>query len=85
MFWPVDVHRILQIPLVGGREDFVAWHFNRNGLFSVRSAYHQQWMHKFNKNLIQDQDGGAGDEEVWGKLRQLQIPSSCQKKKSQAR
>lgn len=75
MFWPVDIHRILQIPLVSGREDFVAWHFNSNDLFSVRSAYHQQWMHKFSGNLIQEQASGAGDEEVWGKLWQLQIPS----------
>jgi hypothetical protein len=37
-FWPVDVHRILQIPLTHGREDLVAWHYNRNGHFSVRSA-----------------------------------------------
>jgi hypothetical protein len=36
----VDVNRILQIPLTSRREDFVAWHYNRNEIFSVRSAYH---------------------------------------------
>lgn len=51
LFWSVDVHRILQIPLVAGREDIVAWHFNKNGFFSVRSAYHLQWTHKFGGNL----------------------------------
>jgi len=43
IFWPTDVHWILQIPLTFGREDSVAWHFNRSGRFSVRSAYHCQW------------------------------------------
>lgn len=40
IFWPIDVQNILQIPLFPGREDLVAWHFNRSGLSSVRSAYH---------------------------------------------
>jgi hypothetical protein len=33
LFWSVDAHRILQIPLVAGREDLVAWHYNKNGFF----------------------------------------------------
>jgi len=61
LFWYVDVHRILQIPLVAGREDFVAWHFNRNVFFSVRSAYHLQWSHKFRGNLVQEQASSVGD------------------------
>ena len=28
LFWSVDANRILQIPLVLGREDVVAWHHN---------------------------------------------------------
>jgi hypothetical protein len=40
MFWDIDANRILQIPLVQGREDVVAWHYNRKGYFSVGSAYH---------------------------------------------
>ena len=49
IFSSVDVHRILQIPLIHGREDLVAWHFNKNGLFSVKSAYHCQWTQKFDE------------------------------------
>jgi len=75
LFWSIDVHRLLQIPLSAGREDIVAWNFNRNGLFCIRSAYHQQWMYKFRGNLIQEQASGVGDEKVWEKLWQLQIPS----------
>jgi hypothetical protein len=40
MFWSVDANRIMQIPLMQGRDDTVAWHYNRNGLFTVGSAYH---------------------------------------------
>jgi hypothetical protein len=35
MFWPVDAHRIRKIPLIQDREDLVAWHYNKLGLFSV--------------------------------------------------
>lgn len=34
-FWPLDVNRILQIPMYDGWEDLIAWHPNRNGLFFV--------------------------------------------------
>jgi len=33
IFWPVDVHRIIQFPIGHGREDVVAWHHNRNVYF----------------------------------------------------
>jgi hypothetical protein len=36
IFWPVDAHKIMQIPLTPDREDFVAWHYNKLGLFSVQ-------------------------------------------------
>ena len=38
LFWEVDANRILQIPLIQGREDVVAWHHTQNGYFSVGSA-----------------------------------------------
>ena len=38
IFEPIDANRILQIPIITGRED-AAWHYNRNGMFSVKSAY----------------------------------------------
>jgi hypothetical protein len=37
---PIDVDRILEIPLSSRRyNDLWAWHYERKGLFSVRSAY----------------------------------------------
>jgi hypothetical protein len=59
LFWPVDAHRILQIPLTHGKDDLVAWHYNRNGLFSVRSAYHVQWIHKFVENRVNEKASGC--------------------------
>jgi hypothetical protein len=41
LFWPIDVHIILQILLTPDRDDLVAWHYNKFGLFTVRSAYYR--------------------------------------------
>jgi hypothetical protein len=39
LFWPINVQRILNIPLAPGMmNDFVSWHFTKSGTFSVRSA-----------------------------------------------
>lgn len=39
-FWPVDVQERMNIKLPSTpREDFFAWHYERNGLFSVRIAH----------------------------------------------
>ncbi|KAL0397552.1 UNVERIFIED_CONTAM: hypothetical protein Scaly_0203600 [Sesamum calycinum] len=41
IFWPVDSDLILGIPLGHlGLEDQIVWHHTKNGIFSVRSAYH---------------------------------------------
>jgi hypothetical protein len=40
VFWEEDVMRILATPTNLGHEDFLAWHFDGRGLFSVKSAYH---------------------------------------------
>ena len=34
-----DVQAILQIPIHEGAEDFLAWHYDKKGNFSVKSAY----------------------------------------------
>jgi hypothetical protein len=34
--------------VLGGFDDFIAWHGTRMGRFSVRSAYHTEWRHAFN-------------------------------------
>jgi hypothetical protein len=37
-FLPIDASIILSIPLRDQAEDFVAWHFDTKGLFSIKSA-----------------------------------------------
>lgn len=39
MFNEKDAEEILQIPISEGNEDWLAWHFDKRGLFSVKSAY----------------------------------------------
>jgi hypothetical protein len=54
LFLEVDVGRISEIPLNNqGFDDFIAWSFNKNGRYSVRSGYYLQWRHSF---------GGRGGE-----------------------
>ena len=38
-FTPADAATVMAIPICDQYEDFVAWHFDKKGLFSVRSAY----------------------------------------------
>ncbi|XP_012853612.1 PREDICTED: uncharacterized protein LOC105973139 [Erythranthe guttata] len=41
VFWPVDIDRILEIPLgCGFAKDKWVWHYSPNGKFTVRSCYH---------------------------------------------
>jgi len=75
LFWSVDVHRILQIPIAPVREDLIAWQFNRNGLFSVKSAYHCQWSHSFGNNVQHVVASGSGATPVWWQLWNLALPS----------
>jgi hypothetical protein len=31
-------------------QDFVAWHLNKTGLFTVRSTYHAEWDYQFGRH-----------------------------------
>jgi hypothetical protein len=64
----------LQIPISPGREDFVAWHHNKNELFSVRSAYHCQWESKYGTRGNAQQAGRATSSQAWKTLWKLQVP-----------
>lgn len=68
-FLAIDVSRILAIPLSqNGMEDFVAWKYTKNGLFTVRPAYHVEWNHQFGaaENLVQP--GGSVAIRTWKTL-----------------
>lgn len=77
IFNPVDVWRIMQIPLhTEGFDDFIAWHPDRRGIFSVRSAYKIEWMHKYraHANTLAS-PGGSATPAVWSMLWKLTVPS----------
>ena len=38
-FAPLDVEEILKIKLYSSSKDIIAWHYERYGIFSVKSAY----------------------------------------------
>lgn len=39
LFTQEDAKIILAIPLRAGMEDFLSWHYDKRGFFSVKSAY----------------------------------------------
>jgi hypothetical protein len=41
-FHPDDVQTILAIPVGGDFDDYIAWHFDKKGVFTVKSAYKVQ-------------------------------------------
>jgi len=40
VFWEKDWGRILGIPIKAGMDDLLAWHYDKKGIFSVKSSYH---------------------------------------------
>ena len=75
-FSPVDVQRILQIPLHSQfTEDFVAWNFTRSGTFSVRSAYYKELDHQFGSRLMRpDRQGNIQINGLWKEAWKLKVP-----------
>jgi hypothetical protein len=74
---PLDVQRILRIPLSSNPEDdFVAWHLTKTNIFSVRSAYYSEWNHLNGRRLNRVQHQGVSTmNPVWDILWKLRIPS----------
>jgi hypothetical protein len=77
IFWNVDKHRILAIPLPShDREDFVGWSLTKSGTFSVRTAYHAEWESRFGPRV----NGGSAPSAMnphpmWDKIWKLKCPS----------
>jgi hypothetical protein len=39
IFWEEDVELILALPVHQGRDNSLAWHYDKHGVFSVKIAY----------------------------------------------
>ena len=81
IFMPEDVEIILTIPICADAEDFLAWHYDSKGIFSVRSAYRvKQIIHDL--NLINSRgmstEGVCWMKETWKCLWRLHCPAKVQ-------
>jgi len=79
-FSPMDSKAILQIPLsLRKQEDCWAWHHERNGLFSVRSAYRMLIQAKKSREDYFESRASCSDIETrqkeWKHLWGMQLPS----------
>jgi hypothetical protein len=74
---PVDVGRILQIPLNSqGFDDFIAWGATKHGRYTVRSGYYLQWRHQFGPSAGQlALPGSLAINPVWKTVWRMKIPS----------
>ena len=71
-FFPYDVDAIMKIPLsISQRSDEMVWHFEENGLYSVKSGYRVAREVK-EQGPSSSEDGGRGS--WWVKMWALKIP-----------
>jgi len=80
VFCPSDVEAILNIPLCTRRQgDFWAWHHEKRGIFSVRSAYRMLAINKERPIAYLENIAGRSDlrseENEWMSVWQVKVPS----------
>ncbi|KAL0310308.1 UNVERIFIED_CONTAM: putative mitochondrial protein [Sesamum calycinum] len=74
MFWPEDRDLILQLPLsLVGSVDLLVWHYSKNGLFSVRSAYHLA----LSMSVKASSSGTCWPPQLWHKVWQAPAPNKA--------
>lgn len=80
IFNPVDARRILQIPInFQAFEDFIAWHLTRNGVFSIWTVHHGEWIHKYRGHATGELSlSSAMQPAIWRQLWKLQVPRKIQ-------
>ncbi|CAL9022256.1 unnamed protein product [Prunus brigantina] len=75
VFWDQEVEAILQIPLVSlAHHDCLIWHYERNGLYSVRSGYRIACLEKDNTGGSTS-SGIDSNSRFWKKVWVLKIPN----------
>jgi ribonuclease HI len=77
---PMDVEVILKIPISHRRQrDMWAWHYDRKGLFSVRSAYRMLvWTREKRDAWLEgcaSSSNGIVEEKQWSSLWKTRVPS----------
>jgi hypothetical protein len=75
IFYPPDAEHILQIklPFFSG-EDYLAWHYEKSGLFTVKSAYRLAMDRKGRNNVAGVSNKNAGERELWNMIWKADVP-----------
>ena len=75
--WPIDVQRVLAIPLpMQNMSDSIAWSYTKNGVFTVRSAYLEEWNQQHGRKLQYTNGMGRTNvNPIWGKIWKLSCPA----------
>ena len=76
IFHPDDVRDILAIPLRPEMEDWIAWHFDSKGLFSVKSAYRLGISLKDERagRITSTSASPSNTNPIWKKIWSLKLP-----------
>jgi hypothetical protein len=75
-FYPCDAAEIFKIKIPSsGAADFVAWHYEKTGIFSVRSAYKLAVRNFYEAGDIGTSSNSEQGRAAWKKLWQVQVPS----------
>jgi hypothetical protein len=75
LFFPNEVKVILSIPINPNREDVLTWQGTKNGLFTVRSAYHMAKMRELQKQA-ESSSSTKKKKKMWWDLWILPIPNA---------
>lgn len=76
VFTPSDAQDIRQIVVGGpGKEDFRAWNYTRNGIFTVRSAYHLGMTLKTARKALASSSSWVADHKSWMELWAADVPN----------
>jgi len=74
-FCPADVDAISRIRLAPrNTDDFVAWQPEKNGMFSVRSAYNLAMMEKTRECSMASSSNPLGDRKLWSNIWNCEVP-----------
>ena len=76
LFYPHDAEEILKIHIHAyGDGDFIAWHYEKNGLFSVKSAYNLALKLKDSQDKLGQSSGDpCGERRLWDLIWKANIP-----------
>jgi hypothetical protein len=73
--YPPDVEHILQIKLPSfSGEDYLAWHYEKSGMFTVRSAYKLAMDLKSRNNETGMSNKNAGERYMWNLIWKAHVP-----------